>query len=313
MTNLEKFAYAGMISCSAPSPNRVGYFSPTTLRSEIEAGTASIQSTVTLEPGSCLCTNNDGIAIGDVNPNSGHVHPGRITVEKDAWIGHIGDKGGTILTIGKCAEGTLIINNGKGLFGKGDISNPAVHVATLKVNEGVLLARHIQMDNPLSTLTIRNGIVRADSSAGAFATWVFSGLYSIGHSAKAGEIRLTGRGALLFGSSSPQLSSANMGKAGVNFIGDGGALIVRLNEAGASLSQTYEAEAFFDALLKEGKLKRDDQTVKDFTGFKMSKVIGHDSHCYAVLRPMSGDGLRKLIPDVLKKFLYGEVKQTYGL
>lgn len=313
MTNLKKFAYAGMISCSTPSPNRVGYFSPTTLHSEIEAGAVSIQSTVVLGTGSCLCTNNEGIAIGDVNPNTGHIHPGRVTVEKDAWIGHIGDKGGNILTIGKCADGVLIINSGKGLFGKGDIVNPSAHIATVKVNEGMLLAHHIRMENPLSSLTIRNGIVRTEAVAGRFTTWVFSGLYTIGSTAKAGEIRLTGRGSLLFGISSHKLSAADMGHAGVNFIGDGGALIVRLDDTGASLSQTYEAEAFFDALLKEGKLKRDDQPVKDFAGFKMAKVIGHDNHCYAVLRPMQEGSIRKLMPDALKKFFYGDTKQTYGL
>lgn len=313
MINLEKFAYAGMLSCRKPSTNRVGYFSPTTLRSTVEAGSATIQSSVTLESGSYLCTNNTGIIIGDINPNSGHTHPGRLVVEKNAWVGHIGDQGGVILTIGKHDDGVLIINNGKGLFEKGNIINPSAHIATVKINEGVLVTNTLHMENALSTLAVRNGLVRLQTASGLFSTIVYSGLLSISSAARAGEIRLTGTGACLFGIDSPSIGSSSIGPNGFNFIGDGGALIVRLYETDSSLTATYEAEAFFDNLMKENKIKRDDETVHSFVGFKMSKLIGHDKHCYAVLRPVPLKVSRKIIPEMVKNFLCGEIKQTYGL
>jgi hypothetical protein len=313
MSKLEKFAYADMIYLNTPSPNKVGYFSPTILRSELIAGSVSIQAKVTLEEGACICTDNGLSTIGDINPNSNHVHPGQINVEKGAWFGYVGNESGPVLDIGHKADGTLILNGGKALFEKGDIVNAEHHVATIKVNEGMLTVRSLDMANYMSMLTVRQGIVRANELKGKFTTWIYSGLVAVKHGVHSGPINITGSGALLFGAEDAHLTSDAMGSAGINFVGDGGALIVRLHDSKGSLSRTYEAEAVYDSLLKEGKISRDGEVLKDFTSFKMEKIMGTDTHSYAVLRPIPTMGERSLISEMLRTLLYGSVRQKWGL
>lgn len=313
MKHLDKFTFAGMVSCSAPSNNKVGYFSPTVIHTEIEAGQISVQSSVEVMPNGCLCSNNKGFLVGVVNPNSGHLHPGTISVEENAWIGHIGDKKGIVMHLGKDADGTLILNGGRALFAKGEIMGSAEVISRIEINGGAMDAGSITLKNPRSSIRIRHGLLKTGHVEGGFKIWIYGGIMFVDGHIHAGPINLTGMGALVF-SGNEKLSGKIIKGAGVNFVGDGGAMIVPIQAEQGTLSQTYEAEAFFDDLMKEGKIMRDGKPIRDFSDFRMGKQIGKNGKSYALLKPdVPTEGKYHAIAETLRTLLYGKTKQEYDL
>lgn len=313
MKHLDKFAFAGMVSCSSPSNNKVGYFSPTVIHTEIEAGQISVQSTVDVRENACLCSNNKGFLVGVVNPNSGHLHPGTITVEPHAWIGHIGDKNGVVMHLGKDADGTLILNGGRALFAKGDILGNGEVISRIEINDGALEAKNITFKNPHSSIRIRHGGLKTGNIDGGFKIWVYGGILLVQGHLHAGSVSLTGMGALLL-EGQEKLDASLVGGAGLNFVGDGGAVIVPIHSNEGTLSQTYEAEAFFDELMKRGKIWRDGKPVSNFSNFHMEKLIGKKGKSYAALKPHTPQGGKyQAVAETLRTLLYGNTKPTYDL
>lgn len=306
MDRLDKFAYAGMVSYNKPSSNSVGFFSPAALRTGVEAGSLSIQSDIVIEPGAYLCSNNHPIVIGDVNPNTGHLHPGKVTVENNAWFGHIGDGRNNLLLLADKADGTLIVDGGRVILEKGNIRGNKDFVSTICVNEGVLSTQSIEL-GPRTSFRLRHGMIKAKSIKGPFRVWVYGGILSIEKEILTGTINLTGTGALLYGSGEKPLDASHMGKAGVNFVGDGGCLIVKIFNPEGSLSKLFTTESLYEALRKEGKIKRDGEPIQNFKDFRMEQIIGKNDHSYAVLRPTHpGEGRFGIISDKLRKLFYGE-------
>ena len=313
MKHLDKFAFAGMVSCSAPSNNNIGYFSPTVIHTEIEAGQISVQSKIEVRENGCLCSNNKGFQIGVVNPNSGHLHPGTITVNANAWIGHIGDKKGVVMHLGKDADGTLVLNGGRALFAKGDILGHAGVISRIEINGGVMEAGSITLNNPRSSIRMRHGGLNTGNIEGGFKIWIYGGIMLVQGHLHAGPVNLTGMGALVLAGKKKLCSSLIEGP-GLNFVGNGGAVIVPIHTTGGMLSQTYEAEAFFDDLMKQGKIMRDGIPISDFSDFHLEKLLGKNRKSYAALKPSTPHaGKYQAIAETLRTLLYGNTKQKYDL
>lgn len=306
MERLDRFAYAGMVSYSKPSTNTVGFFSPTHINTGIETGGVNVQTEISIQPGAYLCSNNKPIVVGDINPTSGHLHPGKVIVEHDAWLGHIGDNHHNRLVLGEKADGSLIVNGGRVLFEKGVITGNPDHIATIKINEGALSARSIELGAG-SSFTLRHGLVKAVTIKGLFRIWVYGGLLSIEESIKTGTINLTGTGALLFGSGDHPLDATAMGDSGVNFVGDGGYLVAKILNPEGSLSKMYATESLFEGLRKAGKIKRDGVAIENFKDFRMEQIFGKNDHSYAVLHPAPpAEGRFGTISEKLRRLFYGE-------
>lgn len=306
MDRLDRFAYAGMVSYNKPSTNSVGFFSPTALRTGVEAGGINVQDKVSIEPGAFLCSNNHPIVIGDVNPSTGHLHPGQVIVEHNAWMGHIGDNHNNMLVLGQKADGTLIVNGGRVLFEKGCIKGNHDVTSVIRVNEGALSTQSIDL-GPTSSMTLRHGLIKVGSIKGLFPIWIYGGLFSVEKSMITGPVNLTGTGALLFGSGDTTLDASNMGKEGINFIGDGGFLIVKISNPEGTLSKMFATEALYEGLRKAGKIKRDGVPIENFKDFRMEQIIGRDDDSYAVLRPAPpNEGRFGTITGKLRKLFYGE-------
>ncbi|MEG0142899.1 MAG: hypothetical protein RSA21_02285 [Akkermansia sp.] len=314
MKNLDRFTFAGMVSCSAPSDNKVGYFSPTVIDTEIETGLISIQSLVEVKENACLCANNGGFVIGVVNPNSGHIHPGKVTVQRGGWIGYIGNKKGVIMELGKDADGSLIIDGGRALFAKGEIAGSSKVISSIVVNEGALDAGEIMLQNPHSSIKLRHGFIHAGKLGGGFKVWIYGGLMAIEGKMETGLINLTGKGALVFGCGKNAVTANMMSQQGINFVGDGGTLIVKIHNHQGALSKTYDAEALFDDLMKSGKISRDGCPIDNFSGFHMEKLMGKNEQSFALLRPVpDGESKAHLIKGIVRSLLYGSTRQKYDL
>ncbi len=113
-------------------------------------------------------------------------------------------------------------------------------------------------------------------------------------------------GVLLLGSVTSQPSADVMAGAGINFRGDGGALVIRIPHPEHALTRTREAEHVFDELLRRGKLFHDSEPMTSFQGFHMREFTGHDGLAYAALRPSAQlDAEQNQVTRLLHTFMYG--------
>lgn len=124
--------------------------------------------------------------------------------------------------------------------------------------------------------------------------------------AHASRIHLIDDGVLLLGSVTSQPSADVMAGAGINFRGDGGALVIRVPHPENALTRTREAEHVFDELLRRGKLFHDSEPMTSFQGFHMREFTGHDSLTYAALRPSAQlRAEQNQVTRLLHTFMYG--------
>lgn len=124
--------------------------------------------------------------------------------------------------------------------------------------------------------------------------------------ARASRIHLIDDGVLLLGSVTSQPSADVMAGAGINFRGDGGALVIRIPHPEHALTRTREAEHVFDELLRRGKLFHDSEPMASFQGFHMREFTGHDGLTYAALRPAAQlDAEQNQVTRLLHAFMYG--------
>ncbi len=94
---------------------------------------------------------------------------------------------------------------------------------------------------------------------------------------------------------------------GINFVGNGGFLIVKIANPEGSLSKLYATETLFETLKEQGKIKRDGVPIENFKEFKMEKIIGRKGHSFAVLHPMPpGSSRFNFISEKIRRLLYGE-------
>lgn len=296
-----------MVSTNKPSTNKVGFFAPTSIKTGIEAGEINVQDKVVIEPHAFLCCDGHPIIVGDINVSTNHLHPGEITVERNAWVGHIGDDRKNLLFLGKKADGALIINGGRVILEKGHIKGSPDCKSTITVNDGLLTTQSIELLDERSSITLRHGMIKTGSIKGPFRIWVYGGMLSIEKSIETNTINLTGTGALLFAPKT-SLDPASIGAQGINFVGDGGVLVVQISNPGASLSKMFGAEAFFEGLRKEGKIRRDGEVIANFRDFKMDQIVGKKGRSFAVLRPIVPGKSKSFIMEKLKKIFYGEYK-----
>ena len=97
-----------------------------------------------------------------------------------------------------------------------------------------------------------------------------------------------------------------MAGAGINFRGDGGALVIRIPHPENALTRTREAEHVFDELLRRGKLFHDSEPMTSFQGFHMREFTGHDGLAYAALRPSAQlNAEQNQVTRLLHTFMYG--------
>ncbi len=108
--------------------------------------------------------------------------------------------------------------------------------------------------------------MRIRKLSGNASTRIYGGVLHVKEEARASRIHLIDDGVLLLGSVTSQPSADVMAGAGINFRGDGGALVIRIPHPENALTRTREAEHVFDELLRRGKLFHDSEPMTSFQG-----------------------------------------------
>ena len=148
--------------------------------------------------------------------------------------------------------------------------------------------------------------MRTRKLSGNASTRIYGGVLHVKEEARASRIHLIDDGVLLLGSVTSQPSADVMAGAGINFRGDGGALVIRIPHPENALTRTREAEHVFDELLRRGKLFHDSEPMTSFQGFHMREFTGHDGLAYAALRPSAQlDAEQNQVTRLLHTFMYG--------
>ena len=208
--------------------------------------------------------------------------------------------------LGDKANGSLEINGGRLLMGQGRIQGSREHEGRIAMADGWLFASEVDLPAEGSELVIRHGLMRIKKLSGNASTRIYGGVLHVKEEARASRIHLIDDGVLLLGSVTSQPSADVMAGAGINFRGDGGALVIRIPHPEHALTRTREAEHVFDELLRRGKLFHDSEPMTSFQGFHMREFTGHDGLAYAALRPSAQlDAEQNQVTRLLHTFMYG--------
>ena len=277
MSNINPFILTGMMPLSASSMNRVSYMCPVTISNDVVQGQTDIQDSLTVDSGGNLYIINAPVYVGGPNqPDHGHRTAHLVIRNGGAMtlLGNLPDH--MTVFLGDKANGSLEINGGRLLMGQGRIQGTREHEGRIAMTDGNASPR------------------------------IYGGVLHVKEEARASRIHLIDDGVLLLGSVTSQPSADVMAGAGINFRGDGGALVIRIPHPENALTRTREAEHVFDELLRRGKLFHDSEPMTSFQGFHMREFTGHDGLAYAALRPSAQlNAEQNQVTRLLHTFMYG--------
>ena len=307
MSNINPFILTGMMPLSASSMNRVSYMCPVTISNDVVQGQTDIQDSLTVDSGGNLYIINAPVYVGGPNqPDHGHRTAHLVIRNGGAMtlLGNLPDH--MTVFLGDKANGSLEINGGRLLMGQGRIQGAREHEGRIAMTDGWLFASEVDLPAEGSELVIRHGLMRIRKLSGNASTRIYGGVLHVKEEARASRIHLIDDGVLLLGSVTSQPSADVMAGAGINFRGDGGALVIRIPHPENALTRTREAEHVFDELLRRGKLFHDSEPMTSFQGFHMREFTGHDGLAYAALRPSAQlDAEQNQVTRLLHTFMYG--------
>ena len=307
MSNINPFILTGMMPLSASSMNRVSYMCPVTISNDVVQGQTDIQDSLTVDSGGNLYIINAPVYVGGPNqPDHGHRTAHLVIRNGGAMtlLGNLPDH--MTVFLGDKANGSLEINGGRLLMGQGRIQGTREHEGRIAMTDGWLFASEVDLPAEGSELVIRHGLMRIRKLSGNASTRIYGGVLHVKEEARASRIHLIDDGVLLLGSVTSQPSADVMAGAGINFRGDGGALVIRIPHPENALTRTREAEHVFDELLRRGKLFHDSEPMTSFQGFHMREFTGHDGLAYAALRPSAQlNAEQNQVTRLLHTFMYG--------
>ncbi len=307
MSNINPFILTGMMPLSASSMNRVSYMCPVTISNDVVQGQTDIQDSLTVDSGGNLYIINAPVYVGGPNqPDHGHRTAHLVIRNGGAMtlLGNLPDH--MTVFLGDKANGSLEINGGRLLMGQGRIQGAREHEGRIAMTDGWLFASEVDLPAEGSELVIRHGLMRIRKLSGNASTRIYGGVLHVKEEARASRIHLIDDGVLLLGSVTSQPSADVMAGAGINFRGDGGALVIRIPHPENALTRTREAEHVFDELLRRGKLFHDSEPMTSFQGFHMRVFTGHDGLAYAALRPSAQlNAEQNQVTRLLHTFMYG--------
>lgn len=307
MSNINPFILTGMMPLSASSMNRVSYMCSVTIANDVVQGQTDIQDSLTVNAGGNLYIINAPVYVGGPNqPDHGHRtahlilrNGGTLTL-----LGNLPDH--MTMFLGNTANGNLEINGGRLLMGQGRIQGTHDHQGKILMTDGWLFAAEVNLPGEGSEFILKHGLARIKHLSGRFTTHIYGGVLHVKKQAAAGRIHLANNGVLLLGSVSSQPSADVMSGDGINFHGEGGALVIRVPHPEKALTRTREAEHVFDELLRRGKLYHNGDPMTSFQGFHMREFNGHDSLTYAALRPAAQLEMEQnQVTRLLHTFMYG--------
>lgn len=251
MSNINPFILTGMMPLSASSMNRVSYMCPVTISNDVVQGQTDIQDSLTVDSGGNLYIINAPVYVGGPNqPDHGHRTAHLVIRNGGAMtlLGNLPDH--MTVFLGDKANGSLEINGGRLLMGQGRIQGAREHEGRIAMTDGWLFASEVDLPAEGSELVIRHGLMRIRKLSGNASTRIYGGVLHVKEEARASRIHLIDDGVLLLGSVTSQPSADVMAGAGINFRGDGGALVIRIPHPENALTRTREAEHVFDELLR---------------------------------------------------------------
>ena len=307
MSNINPFILTGMMPLSASSMNRVSYMCPVTIGNDVVQGQTDIQDSLTIDSGGNLYIINAPVYVGGPNhPDHGH-NTAHLVIRNGGTLTLLGNLPDHMTVfLGSKAKGSLEINGGRLLMGQGRILGSRDHEGRIVMTDGWLFAADVDLPAENSELIIRHGLMRIRKLSGNVSTHIYGGVLHVKEEAHASRIHLIDDGVLLLGSVTSQPSADVMAGAGINFRGDGGALVIRVPHPENALTHTREAEHVFDELLRRGKLFHDSEPMTSFQGFNMREFTGHDSLTYAALRPAAQLSTEQnQVTRLLHSFMYG--------
>ena len=307
MSNINPFILTGMMPLSASSMNRVSYMCPVTITNDVVQGQTDVQDSLTIDAGGSLYIINAPVYVGGPNqPDHGH-GTAHLAVRNGGTLTLIGNLPDHMtMFLGDKANGSLEINGGRVLMGQGCIQGAREHEGRITMTDGWLFASEIDLPCDGSEFIIRHGLARIKKLTGSVSTHIYGGLLHVKEYPHCDRIHLVDNGVLLLGSITSQPSADVMAGAGINFRGDGGALVIRVPHPEKALTRTREAEHVFDELLRRGKLYHDNEPMTNFQGFHMREFTGHDSLTYAALRPAAQlHSDQNQVTRLLHTFMYG--------
>ena len=307
MSNINPFILTGMMPLSASSMNRVSYMCPVTISNDVVQGQTDIQDSLTVDSGGNLYIINAPVYVGGPNqPDHGH-RTAHLVIRNGGTMTLLGNLPDHMTVfLGNKAYGSLEINGGRLLMGQGRIQGSREHEGRIAMTDGWLFASEVDLPAEGSELVIKHGLMRIKKLSGSVSTHIYGGVLHVKEEAHASRIHLIDDGVLLLGSVTSQPSADVMAGAGINFRGDGGALVIRVPHPENALTRTREAEHVFDELLRRGKLFHDSEPMTSFQGFHMREFTGHDSLTYAALRPSAQlRAEQNQVTRLLHTFMYG--------
>lgn len=286
MSIINPFILTGMMPLSASSMNRVSYMCPVTICNDVVQGQTDVQDSLTIDSGGNLYIINAPVYVGGPNrPDHGH-HTAHLLIRNGGVLTLLGNLPEQMnLFLGHQANGCLEIDKGRLLMGQGNILGSKGHNAQIIMSDGWLFAHEVTLPSEDSELKIHHGFMQIDQLTGQATTYIDGGVLHVNVCAQTNLIHLADNGMLLLGGNAASPRADIIAGKGINFRGDGGALVIRISHPENSLTRTREAEHVFDELLRRGKLFHDCELMTDFRGFIMREFTGHDSLTYAALRP----------------------------
>lgn len=307
MSNINPFILTGMMPLSASSMNRVSYMCPVTICNDVVQGQTDIQDSLTVDSGGNLYIINAPVYVGGPNrPDHGHL-TAHLIIRNGGVMTLLGNLPEQMsLFLGNKANGCLEINKGRLLMGQGNILGSNEYVAKIIMADGWLFANEVALPSEDSELIIRHGLMRVNKLTGQASTHINGGVLHVKECARTNRIHLVDNGVLLMGSANGSPGADVMAGSGINFRGDGGALVIRIPNPENSLTRTREAEHVFDELLRRGKLFHNSTLMSNFRGFVMREFTGHDNLTYAALRPEAQlNAEHNQVTRLLHSFMYG--------
>lgn len=307
MSNINPFILTGMMPLSASSMNRVSYMCPVTISNDVVQGQTDIQESLTIDSGGSLYIINAPVYVGGPNqPDRGH-RTAHLTIQNGGTLTLIGNLPDHMtLFLGYQANGSLEINGGRVLMGQGRIQGARERTGRIVMTDGWLFASEIDLPAEGSEFIIRHGLARIRKLSGNVSTHIYGGVLHVKEQAHSSRIHLAENGVLLLGSVTSQPTADIMAGAGINFRGNGGALVIRVPHPEKALTRTREAEHVFDELQRRGKLYHDGEPMTNFQGFHMREFTGHDGLTYAALRPAAQlRSEQNQVTRLLHTFMYG--------
>lgn len=307
MSNINPFILTGMMPLSASSMNRVSYMCPVSISNDVVQGQTDIHESLTIETGGSLYIINSPMYVGGPETPEHKHRTVHLRIQHGGIITLLGNLPGHMtIFLGFNAHGSLEINGGRLLMGQGRIQGSREHEGRIIMTDGWLFAADVDLPCEGSELTVRHGLMRIRTLTGNVSTHIYGGVLHIKERTNAERIHLIDDGVLVLGSVTSPPSADMITGSGINFRGNGGALVIRIPHPEQALTRTREAEHVFDELLRRGKLYHDGQPMTSFQGFHMREFTGHDSLTYAALRPAAQlDMEQNQVTRLLRTFMYG--------